>query len=462
MSALGRPPEGSARVPLDGAREAEAAPFSPDTDLSTYTDPDAMRALFQSALPGFAEGRLQIDQLAVDGVRRNTSVQRNPRRMTLSYRLAVRDQARGLAGSQRLYAEVFRGAESTAAAAELDAATLVPPAFGDPVVHLPGWQMLVWALPNDPGLPQLAQLLDPARMAARLPVRAAQRVQVELLRHEPCHRATLCYRCEDADGQPRTVFAKTFRDRRAVVIDERFTWFWQQALRDGSAPLVAEPLGWDAATRTVWQAPATGVPLREVLRGPGAGAALSRVAEALARLHAAPLVHTLTAAPRSTAHWLAEVQRRSRKIARIDDRLAARALHIASRIEAHTAHAAQRPLSLIHGDCHPDQVWVQGSRVVLFDFDEFTLGDPMEDLAEFVLKLEQLGTDPAQVAAFVADCAAADAPQHDPASLAWHMAVQSLLQASRAFVYQQPGWAELLEQRLAACEARVTVLGGGL
>ena len=31
---------------------------------------------------------------------------------------------------------------------------------------------------------------------------------------------------------------------------------------------------------------------------------------------------------------------------------------------------AARPLSLIHGDFHPDQIWIHQGRVVLFDFDE--------------------------------------------------------------------------------------------
>ena len=82
----------------------------------------------------------------------------------------------------------------------------------------------------------------------------------------------------------------------------------------------------------------------------------------------------------------------------------------------------------------------------------------MVRLAEFVLKLEHAGVSPALAAAFVEQYAAAAPQRFDHRSLAWHGVVQSLLQASRAFIYQQPGWAATLERRLATSEARAAAL----
>lgn len=427
-------------------------------DLRLYTDGAAMRALLQSQLPGFAEGRLRIDALAVRSVRRNTSQQRNPRPMTLSYELSVSEPAGGRSGTQLLYAEVYRNGGAAAMFARHERGPLTAPAFGEPLVHLPALHLLLWALPNDPGLPQLTTLLDPVLAAQVLPGAAGAQPRVELLRYEPQQRATLRYRQAAADGCERTVYAKTFCDERAAAIDLRFKHFWQRAQEDGAAPLVAQPLGHDAATRTVWQAPALGVPLRLWLDHPDAPQLTARVACALACLHDAPLAATVTAAPRSAAHWLAEVQRRSRKVSRADTALAPRAERVANAIEGRAGAQRLRPLTLIHGDFHPEQVWLQNGRVLLFDFDEFTLGDPMEDVAEFVVKLEQEGASPALTLAFIDGYAAAAPARFDRASLAWHLAIQSLLQVSRAFIYQQPGWARALAQRLAACEARAAAL----
>ena len=97
-------------------------------------------------------------------------------------------------------------------------------------------------------------------------------------------------------------------------------------------------------------------------------------------------------------------------------------------------------------------------RIVLFDFDEFTLGDPMQDLAAFIVKLDQAALPPVLSAGLVEQYAAAAPGRFDAGSLAWHLAVQSLLQVSRAFIYQQPGWAAELERRLSSAEARAAAL----
>jgi aminoglycoside phosphotransferase (APT) family kinase protein len=185
---------------------------------------------------------------------------------------------------------------------------------------------------------------------------------------------------------------------------------------------------------------------------------MGRVARALARLHAARLSPGADAAPRSVDHWCGEVWRRRNKIARIDAPSGDRASRIVDAIESAAGPLAMRPLGLIHGDFHPDQVWVAEGRIVLFDFDEFSLGDPMEDLAEFIVKLEQGGAAPALAEALIRHYADAAPDRFDRRSLAWHLAVQSLLQATRAFVYQQPGWADVLDRRLAASEVRAAAL----
>ena len=104
------------------------------------------------------------------------------------------------------------------------------------------------------------------------------------------------------------------------------------------------------------------------------------------------------------------------------------------------------------------QIWIDDGRVVLFDFDEFTLGDPMEDLATFVLKLELAGAAP-ELGSALLDAYAACAPHRfDRRSLNWHLTVQSLVQTSRAFVFQAPDWASEIERRLARCEAHAAAL----
>jgi hypothetical protein len=429
-------------------------------DLDVFTNRDAMRALLQSQMPGYAEGRLRIDALDFSEARQNTSIARNPCRMTLCYQLQVSELAVHRSGTQRLYAQVHRDSVSAASAlAQHEASPLVAPAFGEALVHLPALNLLLWAWPNDPGLPQLPALLDPKLALRALPIAMTGAFEVELLRYVPKHRATLRYTVDAGAGRaPITLYAKTFRDDRAALIAQRFEHFWSLAQRDDAAPSVAQPLGHDPTTHTFWQASAAGLPLAHALSSANTRAWLGQVARALALLHSAPLAPALDATPRSVSHWIREVRRREEKLKRVDAALSARATRIADAIQTLARHQEARSFSLIHGDFHPDQIWIHEGRVVLFDFDEFTLGDPMEDVAEFVLKLCAAGAAPAQADAFVAAYAHAAPERFNKRSLDWHVAIQRLLQACRAFIYQQPDWRRVLEQRLADCESHLATL----
>lgn len=368
--------------------------------LDRCLDPALLRDALRRHWPG-------VEAVRVLAARRNTSRRRNPNPLTL--RCEALQDGRVLP----LHARVFRDGASAAAHP------------GAPVLHLPSLDMLVWPWPHDPGLPQLPALLASADA-------------VELLRWEPGDRATLRF---TRDGVAR--YAKTFGDARGAAVHERLCHAWALARQDRDAALVGEPLGHDAATHTVWQAAAPGEMLA-AQHGLDAAAALAR---ALARWHAAPaaLAH---GAVHDAAHWQAEVAARAAKVARAEPALGARAQRLADRLAA-TA-PSQRPQVLLHGDFHAGQVALHGGRPVLFDFDECTLGDPLEDLAAFSLRP---GPGSAFSTALVAAYAQAVPAHFCPAALRWHLALQRLLQASRAFVFQVPDWRAELARHLAHAES---------
>ena len=355
---------------------APAAAFALDDCLN----PEAVRPLLQQALPAYTGSRWIVDKVRVKGARRSSSRHRNPVPLTLRYELDVRDAVNGRTDQLQFYGKVYRNGASAQAA------------NGAPALHLPQLDMLLWAWPADPGLPQLQALLDPAQ-TQRWWGESAQTVSVP--RYQPEARATLCYtRAPGAKGIAATeaLYAKTFCDGRAALIHQRFAHFWEIACRDEAAPNVAQPLGYCDDTRAFWQAQAAGVPLTRALVTAPSAALAARLAEAIAAVHAAPV--TLAGhEPHDTGHWLTEIRLRHKKIARVAPELADCAAHVAEVLQQASAHLPPNPMTLIHGDCHPDQMWLDGERVVLFDFDEFALGDPMEDLAAFVTKLALMDVD---------------------------------------------------------------------
>lgn len=411
-------------------------------------DAQALRALIAGVWPGCVEGRELLLQVHITQVRRNTSRRRNPFALTLQLELDLRDLGGSARRTQALYGKLPR------AGSEPPAPALAP------MLVLPAVGLQLWAWPADPSLPQLPALAAPMAAAAWWPD-GQPSAAVERVKHEPEDRATLRHlrRRSSEDHRPAALYAKTFADHRGEQVMRRVAHFWNAAQADTRRPTVPEPLGYDPVTRTLWQAAAHGVPIREVLEfdaitqpGPlhptAQRAALPmRLAMALAALHEAPA--SLAGGPaRDTAHWLAEVQRRARKLARAEPSLAPLAARALQAVSAAAAGLPSRPPSLIHGDCHPDQFWLDGTRIVMFDFDEFTLGDPMEDLAQFVTRLSDIDADPQMGAWIVGDYAAVAAERFDHRRLRWHLAVQQMLQASRAFVFQRPDWAEHARRRL--------------
>jgi aminoglycoside phosphotransferase (APT) family kinase protein len=136
------------------------------------------------------------------------------------------------------------------------------------------------------------------------------------------------------------------------------------------------------------------------------------------------------------------------------------ARRIAIAIAAHAVDFVGTPLVQIHGDFHLDQLRVGADRLFVFDLDELAIGDPLEDLASFVVKC-RLKSAPlaARACGEMIDAYARCRPAaFDSRRLEWHLAVQWLHKASRAYVFQRPRWHAAAAQMLAeagGCVARL-------
>ena len=209
-----------------------------NASIEACLEPEAVRRLLQQALPDVAAGRVTIECLRVTNARRNASRRRNPNPLTLRYELDVHDTTTGAVGTRQYYGKVFRDGASARAV------------HGTPALHLPQLDMLLWAWPADPGLPQLPNLLD-LRETRRWWGEPAHKVCA--LRYEPEQRATLRYTRVMRGMAPEHLFVKTFNDGRGEAIHRRFAHFWDLARHDTRAPQVARPLGYCAATRAFWR-----------------------------------------------------------------------------------------------------------------------------------------------------------------------------------------------------------------
>jgi hypothetical protein len=387
--------------------------------IETCLDPEALRPHLQTALAALDP----IEAVRVTKAHRSASLHRDPNPLRFHCEARLYNGA-----AVKLYGKVYRSGASAEAARGTDA------------IHVPELDLLLWLWPCDPALSQLPALLEPAATQSLWDAPAAD---IHVPRYEPERRATLHY--THADG--REVYAKTFCDTQGLAVYRRFVWMLERSQQDANAPLVARPLQCSVDGRTLWQEAAQGTPLLPLTQARPSGDWLLPLAHAIATVHDAPIALAGPVA-RDTTHWLAEVRRRRNKISRALPELTALADATANAIEHAAAHLPAHAPMLIHGDFHPDQVWLDGARIVIFDFDEFALGDPMEDLAEFIVKLPA-GASSAQLVALWLGAYAQVAPQRFCRQrLRWHMAVQQLLQASRAFIFQIDDWRGEVQRRL--------------
>ncbi len=412
---------------MNAIADGRTTPTSAQRDIQramdTCVDGMALRAYLQPLLAPHGA----VETVRVLQTRRSASRGREPNPLTALYEVDLRETPHASARKVVLHGKVYRDGASAAETAA-------------PSVHVPALDLRLWPWPHDAALTQLPRLLEPGAAAPYLGVAATS---VRAVRYLPSLRATLKY----TDDAGHEIYAKAFDDDRGEAVHHRFTWFWQRAQQDATLPTVARPLAYVAADRTLWQSGATGTPLRQCLDADSSSQPWQALARALATVHDAPL-SLAGSERRDTAHWLREAARRSKKITRAVPHLAAQANAVVAAIEAAAARLPALELRLIHGDFHHDQIWVDDGRIVLFDFDEFSLGDPMEDLAEFVVKLpdEPHGD---KIAQACIRAYAEVAPTHfSTERLVWHRTVQQLLQASRAFVFQVADWRGRVERRL--------------
>jgi hypothetical protein len=371
-------------------------------DLDLYTDSAAMREPLQS-IPGLDADIRRI--VVLHAARR--APRRDPASRTCRIAVCYGVETGERAG-QILYGKVY----PSDVCAELAARAGRP---GAPA-WLPELDMLLWRFPHDPGLPQLAALLDET---------------TELVHYRPEERATLRRRSG-------TLYAKTFRGAEGAELCERFSHLARLSAR-ACAFEVAAPLRYDEASRTFWQHGVEAPALAAMLDADNCDALMELVAGGLAELHGAAPRFGPT---RSVTDLTAAVVRRGAKIGRCMPQLTRTAQRTAQAIAAHAPDFLHAPLVQIHGDFHVGQLRVNGARMMVFDLDELAIGDPLEDLASFVVKCQLSDPVLAQSACerLMEAYARARPAAFDPRRMDWHLAAQWLHKASRAFVFQRPGW----------------------
>ncbi len=323
--------------------------------------------------------------------------------------------------------------------------------------HVAEMDMIVWNFPDDPHLPQLRGLLDVTRAAKHFPYTSLPfsakdivDIKIEVVRYRPEQRCILRYEIDyGRNRESYILYAKVFADDNGARVFSRIQHC--HAIASTLGVRIARPLGYSAAARAVWQDELSGTPLTAALEVGDYAAPMAAIGHCLARLHAADLpMHEIV----TREGRLVDVTKKSRKLAQMFPELAdhLRALIARAQLELSQLPPAQK--AVIHGDVHFGQFLITADgALALFDFDEWTGGDPAQDLADLIVDphVSQFARDkteincilPAAVARVLLDSYRTHAAGAVvDAVIVWHARIQLINKAYRAALQLEPRWRE--------------------
>ena len=430
-------------------------------NFAQFTDAQRMKHVFAQYLWASERERWQITECHIRHVWRKT-YRKHPDHsfITVLYELQLADRHTGESRRQMLYAKAYQQNRSQRIFQQHVNDRLSAPPVGSAFSHLPALDMVVWAFPNDPAMPQLAALTKPEQAKAYLPLNNVVALNIEIINYRPELRCTARYEltCEtNGQHQQHILFGKTFATPQAEEVFTRMQAMWNWAATQPTAFRIAQPLSFHSATNMIWQEGLHGTPLVQMLEGANCQPIAYSIAKGLINLHASkiPVSNTLT----PDTH-LAEASKKAAKLGQAFPHLQATLKMLCTQLVYDRPRNA--PLGLIHGDFHVKQLlWCDGN-IALFDFDEFALGDPMQDVANFIADLYAHSLDTTLIEALTAVLCEAyrqQSPQaYSPQRLHWHMRVQLLTRAYRCLWQQRPELERAIHFYLQLAQGGVTPL----
>ena len=387
--------------------------------LAAALDPAGMTRRFAS---GFAERALgpgpRVSACEVEEV-----YHRPGHHCGILYRLRL-DGAGGVDRDDWLYARMLpreilrdRYEKALGAVVAAGASALVSTAL-DPVSLWEDLEMIVWAFPNDPKLPGLRAMADPASVRGLLERQRGGRgpeaagapngtgdepgedprdgdgaLVIERVKYMPTKRCVLRYRIapepgSDGPRSPSVYYAKAYPAGASGA-----SFHLQRAARErlsasSAAVEIAEPLVHVAAESVIWFADWGGFGIVSEAAERGWEAMAERAGAALAAFHRV----ALPGLPehRTPLEELEEAREDAAKYgARVGDP-ARPVLDLLARLERELPRTGDRPAVSLHGAFRAEHVLVRGKDSALLDLDGMAIGDPLVDVAEFVASLEFL------------------------------------------------------------------------
>jgi Phosphotransferase enzyme family len=416
--------------------------------------------ILRSCVPELSTGSFEIRDCVILDATLKTYLKltsKNKSTLSVCYQVTLREGATGPSFQRIVYMKVFLGGRSREAFRLLGQKGTSDPEFQNSVVHVSKYDLILWRFPHDPALPHLRQLVDLLAVEQHLPVDGLRQIGIQgtaqvltqqVMNYRPEIRCTNRYTLYDSTHD-RTcqLFGKTFGDSQGQTLHERLQYFWDRSLADQEAMAIAQPLGYSAAINTVWQRGVPGTPLLHVLNTSNYKPYVAAVGRGLASLHTSDVTGLAIHSP---ADHLVEIRKKLTKLSDAIPQLSEMFENVANNIEQTTPHSSTMPFRPIHWDFHVDQLLADNGTLIFCDLDELVIGDPLQDLANFVVDLQFRHVDQDFVCLLTSElCHQYQRLVDWPVSVerfAWHVRLQLVNKAYRHYLRFAPDFEETVER----------------
>ena len=426
----------------------------PIAAFARFTDTKAMGDLLWQRLAAGFEGQARLTACAIVYVRyKHLKVQSQLKSsLSVCYRL---DLAGSLEGRHEalFYVKAYLGGRSRNEWEKLAETSHTGPDLGTFPIHIPELDAIVWKFPHDQVLTHLPEVIDTERVRPHLPWEflpnnvpgpgSLTDLTNRVAHYLPEKSCTTRYDLRwHVAGTPHelTLYGKTFKGEEGKEIYERMMHFWRRSRQDPGSITVAQPLAYTETVKTIWQQALIGVPLAHAIDETNYERYLASAATGLATLHKSRLASSRAV---TIDDHLVESRKKSLKLGQAIPLLTTPLQALLRRLETDAPSVTSADHRLIHGDFQFGNLLAQDDRVAFFDFDDCVQGDPTRDVANFIVYLYFYDFSPtlrdAMSATFLTSYQRLVEWEVSNERLAWHLRVQFLNKAYRAYFQQAAG-----------------------
>lgn len=372
----------------------------PIKEFEIFTDPDRMKVIFQLQLPGFSRGKPKITHFSILYARYKSYMKEGSRGksfLSVAYEMGLTNLSTHQQEVQILYAKAYLGDRSLMEFQKTGTPLNSKSLIRETMIHFPNLGMIVWVFPHDPAMPHLQEVADPEKVKTYIPydllpsgageTKNLMQVKMKVIHYRPEVRCTTRFDLLWGNSdEPRTMalFGKTFVDDRGRDIYHRMEGLWRKSLEDPDGFMVAQPLEYNETIRTIWQIGVQGDPLVRIINQDNYKRLLKSIAKGLASIHNCDL---FSPGRVSITDDLQEIEKKTAKLVQAFPPLRESLEPMVRDLGERMPRLMPIHDRLTYGDFHIQQLLVQKGKIVFLDFDEFATGDPIKDIANFMVDL---------------------------------------------------------------------------